>query len=61
MVDVYCEIALVFGLRFGYEYLGAEELYSGMHGEPLKTHIYMGVVYYQRLRHMVVFGGYSLS
>ncbi|EEQ98697.1 DNA-directed RNA polymerase I subunit, putative [Perkinsus marinus ATCC 50983] len=40
--------------KFGYEYLGAEELYSGMHGEPLKTHIYMGVVYYQRLRHMVL-------
>ena len=24
-----------------------------LHGEPMQTHIFMGCVYYQRLRHMV--------
>ncbi|CAD7924526.1 unnamed protein product [Amoebophrya sp. A120] len=38
---------------YGYDYYGTEELYDGIHGEPMKTHIFMGCVYYQRLRHMV--------
>lgn len=33
--------------------LGTETLYSGVYGVPLKVEIYMGVVYYQRLRHMI--------
>lgn len=37
----------------GYNYYGTETFYSGMTGEPLACDIYYGVVYYQRLRHMV--------
>ena len=37
----------------GFEYMGTDELYCGMFGEPIKVKIFMGVIYYQRLRHMV--------
>jgi DNA-directed RNA polymerase I subunit RPA2 len=37
----------------GYNYYGTETMYSGVTGEPLHADIYLGVVYYQRLRHMV--------
>jgi DNA-directed RNA polymerase I subunit RPA2 len=37
----------------GYNYYGTETFYSGITGEPLPCDIYYGVVYYQRLRHMV--------
>ena len=37
----------------GFDYYGNEILYSGISGEQLEVKIYMGVVYYQRLRHMV--------
>lgn len=37
----------------GYNYHGNEPLYSGATGEELRADIYIGVVYYQRLRHMV--------
>lgn len=37
----------------GYNYCGNEALYSGFTGEPFEAEIFMGVVYYQRLRHMV--------
>ncbi|ETS87553.1 DNA-directed RNA polymerase I subunit RPA2 [Pestalotiopsis fici W106-1] len=37
----------------GYNYHGNEPLYSGITGEELAADIYIGVVYYQRLRHMV--------
>lgn len=37
----------------GYSHLGTEIMYSGVYGVPLKTEIYQGVVYYQRLRHMI--------
>ena len=40
-------------VKAGYNYYGTEELYSGIFGTQLKADIYMGVVYYQRLRHMV--------
>jgi DNA-directed RNA polymerase I subunit RPA2 len=40
--------------KHGYQYLGTEEMYSGMHGTLLTTQIFVGVVYYQRLRHMVL-------
>ncbi|KAF9930755.1 DNA-directed RNA polymerase I subunit rpa2 [Modicella reniformis] len=37
----------------GYNYHGNEPMYSGITGEEFKIDIYLGVVYYQRLRHMV--------
>jgi len=37
----------------GYNYMGTEPLYSGITGTELQAEIYIGVVYYQRLRHMV--------
>lgn len=37
----------------GYSYYGTEPMYSGVSGTELHAHIYIGVVYYQRLRHMV--------
>jgi DNA-directed RNA polymerase I subunit RPA2 len=38
----------------GYEYLGTEEMYSGVHGTMMTANIFVGVIYYQRLRHMVL-------
>ncbi|CAM0136547.1 DNA-directed RNA polymerase I subunit rpa2 [Umbelopsis sp. WA50703] len=40
-------------LAAGYNYHGNEAMYSGITGEELRMDIYIGVVYYQRLRHMV--------
>lgn len=37
----------------GYNYYGNEPMYSGTTGTELAADIYLGVVYYQRLRHMV--------
>ncbi|OHT13406.1 DNA-directed RNA polymerase, beta subunit family protein [Tritrichomonas foetus] len=37
----------------GFNYYGNEVLYSGITGEQFKADIFLGVVYYQRLRHMV--------
>jgi DNA-directed RNA polymerase I subunit RPA2 len=37
----------------GYSYYGSEPLYSGVSGCLMKADLYIGVVYYQRLRHMV--------
>ncbi|CAI6335247.1 unnamed protein product [Periconia digitata] len=37
----------------GYNYHGNEPMYSGITGQELSADIYIGVVYYQRLRHMV--------
>ncbi|XP_024007983.1 DNA-directed RNA polymerase I subunit 2 [Eutrema salsugineum] len=37
----------------GFNYYGTETLYSGYLGVELKCEIFMGPVYYQRLRHMV--------
>ncbi|VVA93013.1 unnamed protein product [Arabis nemorensis] len=37
----------------GFSYYGTETLYSGFIGVELKCEIFMGPVYYQRLRHMV--------
>lgn len=42
------------GLKeLGYQEHGLETLYNGMTGEPLTVKIFMGVCYYQRLKHMV--------
>ena len=35
-----------------FEKYGNETLYNGMNGEQIKTHIFMGPTYYQRLKHM---------
>ncbi|KAJ1728702.1 hypothetical protein LPJ61_003892 [Coemansia biformis] len=37
----------------GYNYHGSEPMYSGVTGQEMRADIYIGVVYYQRLRHMV--------
>ncbi|XP_074659731.1 DNA-directed RNA polymerase I subunit RPA2-like [Tubulanus polymorphus] len=37
----------------GYNYYGTERLYSGVDGREFEADIFIGVVYYQRLRHMV--------
>ncbi|KAL9622874.1 MAG: hypothetical protein Q9160_002800 [Pyrenula sp. 1 TL-2023] len=37
----------------GFNYHGNEPMYSGITGKEFAADIYMGVVYYQRLRHMV--------
>ncbi|XP_028983272.1 DNA-directed RNA polymerase I subunit RPA2 [Betta splendens] len=37
----------------GYNYYGTERMYSGLSGLELEADIFIGVVYYQRLRHMV--------
>lgn len=37
----------------GYAFYGTERLYSGISGLELEADIFIGVVYYQRLRHMV--------
>lgn len=39
--------------RAGFNYYGNEPMYSGITGQELGADIYVGVVYYQRLRHMV--------
>jgi DNA-directed RNA polymerase I subunit RPA2 len=41
-------------LAAGYNYWGNEPMYSGITGEEFAADIYLGVVYYQRLRHMVL-------
>uniref|UniRef100_A0A183AFH6 DNA-directed RNA polymerase n=1 Tax=Echinostoma caproni TaxID=27848 RepID=A0A183AFH6_9TREM len=39
--------------KHGFNYWGTEMMMSGCNGRQLEAHIYIGVVYYQRLRHMV--------
>lgn len=40
-------------LNAGFNYYGNETMYSGVNGTQLKVDIFLGLVYYQRLRHMV--------
>lgn len=40
-------------LKAGYHYYGSEPMYSGVSGELMQADIFIGVVFYQRLRHMV--------
>jgi DNA-directed RNA polymerase I subunit RPA2 len=54
--DERCRAVDFFGeqlVKAGYNYYGNETLYSGYTGEPFKVDIFMGVIHYQRLRHMV--------
>jgi DNA-directed RNA polymerase II subunit RPB2 len=39
--------------KLGYESYGNEVLYNGLTGEQLETNIFIGPVFYQRLKHMV--------
>eukprot|EP00440_Ansanella_granifera_P072018 gb/GFBE01078154.1/.p1 GENE.gb/GFBE01078154.1/~~gb/GFBE01078154.1/.p1 ORF type:complete len:1293 (+),score=239.12 gb/GFBE01078154.1/:1-3879(+) len=41
-------------LKHGYKRLGTERMYSGIHGCEIETDIFVGIVYYQRLRHLVM-------
>ncbi|CAM9894081.1 unnamed protein product, partial [Phaeothamnion confervicola] len=41
-------------LEKGYSYLGKDMLYSGTSGEPLLNYVFMGPVFYQKLKHMVM-------
>ncbi|CAE6219232.1 unnamed protein product [Arabidopsis arenosa] len=38
----------------GFSYSGKDLLYSGLSGEPLEAYIFMGPIYYQKLKHMVL-------
>ncbi|XP_042451459.1 DNA-directed RNA polymerase I subunit 2-like isoform X1 [Zingiber officinale] len=40
-------------IAYGFNYYGEEALYSGVYGTRLPFKIFIGPVYYQRLRHMV--------
>lgn len=40
-------------LKVGYESCGNELLYNGLTGQQIETSIFMGPVFYQRLKHMV--------
>lgn len=40
-------------LEKGFNYLGKDYLTSGITGEPLEYYVFMGPVYYQKLKHMV--------
>tara|TARA_B100000424_G_scaffold42022_1_gene28479 strand:+ start:12433 stop:15984 length:3552 start_codon:yes stop_codon:yes gene_type:complete len=40
-------------LNIGYESCGNELMYNAMNGEQIETSIFMGPVFYQRLKHMV--------
>lgn len=46
-------ISVVGFLSAGYNYFGNERMYSGIDGREFEADIFFGVVYYQRLRHMV--------
>lgn len=41
-------------IEAGYSYSGKDFLCSGITGEPLEAYIFMGPVYYQKLKHMVL-------
>ena len=47
--------------KLGYESYGNELLYNGLTGEQLETSIYIGPVFYQRLKHMVTDKQHSRS
>lgn len=41
-------------MEHGFSYSGKDQLTSGSSGEPLEALIFMGPVYYQKLKHMVL-------
>jgi len=38
----------------GFERFGNDEMYNGMTGEPIRAKVFMGVTFYQRLKHLVM-------
>lgn len=38
----------------GFERFGNDEMYNGMTGEPIRAKVFMGITYYQRLKHLVM-------
>ncbi|MCX6777497.1 MAG: DNA-directed RNA polymerase subunit B [Candidatus Micrarchaeota archaeon] len=40
-------------VEYGFEDTGMETLYDGLSGEPIKSKIFIGVIYYQKLHHLV--------
>ncbi|KAK9912571.1 hypothetical protein M0R45_036430 [Rubus argutus] len=41
-------------MRMGFSYDGKDFIYSGITGCPLQAYIFMGPIYYQKLKHMVL-------
>ncbi|XP_043723209.1 DNA-directed RNA polymerase III subunit 2-like [Telopea speciosissima] len=41
-------------VNHGFSYNGKDFFYSGIKGCPLQTYIFMGPIYYQKLKHMVL-------
>ncbi|KAK3227000.1 hypothetical protein Dsin_006862 [Dipteronia sinensis] len=41
-------------VKHGFNYSGKDFIYSGTTGEQLETYIFMGPIYYQRSKHMVI-------
>ncbi|KAM7262515.1 hypothetical protein ACFE04_000198 [Oxalis oulophora] len=41
-------------VKHGFNYSGKDLLYSGITGSPLQAYIFMGPIYYQKLKHMVL-------
>ena len=41
-------------VEYGYNYYGKDLLMSGETGEPMEAYIFMGPIYYQKLKHMVL-------
>lgn len=41
-------------VEYGFNYYGKDLLMSGETGEPLEAYIFMGPIYYQKLKHMVM-------
>ncbi|KAK4483573.1 hypothetical protein RD792_010772 [Penstemon davidsonii] len=41
-------------VKHGFSYNGKDLIYSGITGEPLQAYIFMGPIYYQKLKHMVL-------
>ncbi|TVU29093.1 hypothetical protein EJB05_20641 [Eragrostis curvula] len=42
-------------VKHGFSYNGKDFLYSGILGQPLEAYIFMGPIYYQKLKHMLEF------
>ena len=47
------ELIVFDDVAVGYNFYGTERMYSGTDGREMEVDIFIGIVYYQRLRHMV--------